>query len=215
MRRKHSRIPLKGEAIRAETVSEISAQVADLSMDGLGVKTSKRLMPGRPCMITIGANGSVMILRGTTVWERFAGWSVSPRRHRDPLYSAGIRLEEPRRDMVSRALGGESDRTRAVRVYAPDLKVLLSFTEALAVLNLSYGGLLAESWNPMEPGTESSTRIFLPDLPEPVKCLARVTSCEPVKTEAGRKYHIGFEFVDMDPAQTERLKSFIILRSSI
>jgi c-di-GMP-binding flagellar brake protein YcgR len=215
MRRKYRRIPLKGDEIRAETVTETSAQVADLSMGGLGVKAAKRLMPGRPCMITMGANGSLMILRGTTVWERFAGWSVTPRGHKDPLYSAGIRLEESRRDMMSQALGAECDRTRAVRVQAPDLKVLLSFTESLTVLNLSFGGLLAESWNPMEPGTESSTRIFLPDLPEPVKCLARVTSCEPVKSGAGKKYHIGFEFVDMDPAQTERLRTFVIIRSAI
>jgi|OpeIllAssembly_1097287.scaffolds.fasta_scaffold34902_4 hypothetical protein len=215
MRRKHKRIPLKGDTIRVETVTETPAEIADLGMDGIGIKTSKRLMPGSRCMVAIGSNGSLMIVRGISVWERFAGWSISPRGHVDPLFSAGIRLEESRWDIMTKACGGDCNKTRAVRVSARALTALLSFTESLTLLNLSYGGLLAESWNPMESGTECSARLFLPDRSEPVKCMAKVTSCKTVKHETEKKYHIGFEFLDLDREQTERIKTFIRIRSAI
>jgi len=215
MRRRYKRISLKGVHIRAETVEETTAQLADLSNEGIGVKSPRRLTPGCPCMISIGTNGSLMILRGTTVWERFAGWSMDPRGHAGPLFSAGIRLDEPRSDVMTKTCGCGADKTRALRVYAPDIKILLSFTESLTVLNISYGGLLAESWNPMEPRTEHDTRLFLPDRPEPLKCLVRAASCQSVKHEGERKYHIGFEFIDLNNEQTERIKSFIRVRSAI
>ncbi len=215
MRRKHRRIPLKKDAIRVETVTETRAEISDLGMDGIGLKTSKRLMPGSRCMVTIGSNGSLMIVRGISVWERFAGWSISPRGHVDPLFSSGILLEEPRGNIMKKACGADSGKTRAVRVSAPALTALLSFTESLTLLNLSYGGLLAESWNPIESGTECSARLFLPDRPEPLKCMAKVTSCKAVRHETEKKYHIGFEFLDMEHEQTERIKTFVRIRSAI
>jgi len=92
MRRKHKRVPIRKAEARAETVIEAQAQVSDLSMLGIGVKTPKRLKSGSTCLVSINSNDSLMILRGTAVWERFAGWSVKPGGQADPLFSAGIRL---------------------------------------------------------------------------------------------------------------------------
>jgi hypothetical protein len=156
-----------------------------------------------------------MVLKGKTVWERFSGWSMGPRGHADPLFSAGIHLDESRSDLMAKACDGDCDKGRTLRVQAPNMNILLSFAESLTILNISFGGLLAESWNPMEEGKESDTRIFLPDRPEPLKCLVRVTSCKTVKHEAEKKYHIGFEFIDLDTEQTERIKTFISIRSTI
>jgi hypothetical protein len=58
-------------------------------------------------------------------------------------------------------------------------------------------------------------RIFLPDNQEPIKCIAKGTSCRPVKSESEKKYHIGFEFTAMDDAQADRLKGFILMLSAI
>jgi hypothetical protein len=116
---------------------------------------------------------------------------------------------------MARACGGDCDKTRALRVQTPNMNILLSFAEALTVLNISFGGLLAESWNPMTEGTETDTRIFLPDRPDPLKCLVRVSSCTAFKHETEKKYHIGFEFVGLDAEQTERLRTFISIRSAI
>ncbi|NJD54863.1 MAG: PilZ domain-containing protein [Nitrospirae bacterium] len=215
MRRRYKRISMKGIHVRVETVSETKAELSDLSNEGIGLKSPMRLTPGCPCMVSIGTNGSLMILRGTTVWERFAGWSMGPRGQAGPLFSAGIRLDEPHNNIMSTACVAGNGRTRPVRIYAPDMKILLSFTESLTVLNISYGGLLAESWNPLEPGTENDTRLFLPDRPEPFKCLMRVTSCQSVKHDGDRKYHIGFEFVDLDREQAERIRAFIRVRSAV
>jgi len=93
--------------------------------------------------------------------------------------------------------------------------VLLSYAESLRVMTLGCGGLFAESLNPLEPGTERILRLFLPDSQEPIKCMARVTSCSAVKSESEKKYHIGFEFVAMDDAQADRLNGFILMLSAI
>ncbi len=215
MRRQHKRIPIRKRDVRLEAVAETTARVSDLSMDGVGISANRRLMPGTPCMLTIGANGSAVILRGTAVWERFSGWSLIRPGQADPLFAAGIRLAEPRKDIMSRACGADCSTTRALRVYSPDLTVLLSFTERLTVLNLSYGGLLAESWNPMDIGSEHATRLFLPDDSEPVRCMLRVTSCEALRQETDRKYHIGFEFTGLDHEQTERVKKFVLFLSAV
>lgn len=214
-RRQHKRIPLKGDKIRVEIMTETKAKVSDLSNLGIGVKAPKRLRPGSPCTVTIRRNGSLMILQGTALWERSAGWSVKQGGNVDAIFSAGIRFDEAPADLMARACGGECDSERAVRVRPSGLTVLLSYAESLNVIKLSYGGLLAESLNPMKYGDENSVRLFLPGSPEPIKCMGRVTSCEPVKHELEKKYYVGLEFVAMDDAQAEQLKAYILMRSAI
>jgi len=215
MRRRYKRVSIKKEEIRVETVIEAKAEVSDLSMLGIGVKTPKRLKSGSSCLVSIGSNGSLMILRGTAVWERFAGWSVKPGGQAEPLFSAGIRFDNSRQDLMKQICGEECDTARAARINTSGLTVLLSFAESLTVINLSYGGLLAESLNPMEPGNEHNVRLFLPASHEPIKCMAKIASCEAVKGKSEKTYHIGFEFVSMDYAQADRLKEFILMRSAI
>lgn len=214
-RRQYKRVPLRGDEIRVEIMNETSAQVTDLSKTGIGVKISMRLRPGSPCTITIGNNGSLMVLQGTSLWERFAGWSANLRRPVETLFFAGIRLDDERQDLMTLACGAECETSRTMRVKAPDLTASLSYLESLKAINLSYKGLLAESWNNMEPGSERIARIFLPDNPKPIKCMIRVTSCTPVKHDSERKYHLGFEFVTIDDSQAERLKAFILMLSAI
>jgi len=189
--------------------------VSDLSVLGIGVKTPKRLKSGSTCLVSIGSNGSLKILRGTAVWERFAGWSVKPGGQTDPLFSAGIRFDDPHQNLMEQIGGEVCNSARAARINTSGLTVLLSFAESLTVINLSYGGLLAEALNPMETGTECSMRIFLLSSDEPIRCMAKVASCESVKGKAERTYHIGFEFVSMDKAPAERLREFIRMRSAI
>jgi len=215
MRRKHKRIFFKRDEVRAETVTEVKAKVSNLSMLGMAVKSPKRLKAGSPCLISFGRNGKPAIFHGIAVWERFAGWSVNPLGFSNPLFSAGIKLGDQNLDFMKRAGAKGCDATREVRVTASDLTVLLSYPESLSVINLSLGGLLAESFNPMEPGSEHTARLYLPDSAEPVKCIGKITSCETVRVESEKRYHIGFEFIAMNESQTERLKTFIRMRSSL
>jgi len=215
MRRKHKRVPIRKAEARAETVIEAQAQVSDLSMLGIGVKTPKRLQSGSTCLVSINSNDSLMILRGTAVWERFAGWSVKPGGQADPLFSAGIRFDDPHQTLMEQVGGEVCNAARAARINTSGLTVLLSFAESLTIINLSYGGLLAESWNPMETGAECSIRIFLPSSHEPIRCVAKVASCDSVKGKSEKTYHIGFEFISMDEAPSERLREFIRMRSAI
>lgn len=215
MRRQYKRIPLRGDEIRVEMMTETSAQLTDLGKLGIGLKAPKRLRPGSPCTVTIGNGGSPVILEGTSVWERFAGWVANPRGQADAFFFAGIRFDDERHDLMTRVCGEDCDGERAVRMNASDMTVRLSYAEVLTVVTLSYGGLFAESLNPLEPGTERILRIFLPDNPEPIKCMARGTSCRPVKSESEKKYHIGLEFIAIDDAQAGRLKGFILMLSAI
>ena len=215
MRRQYKRIPLRGDEVRVEMMIETSAQLIDLGRHGIGLKAPKRLRPGSPCTVTVGNNGSPVTLNGTSVWERFAGWVANARGQADAFFFAGIRLDDERQDLLTRVCGDNFDDVRTVRMNASDTTVRLSYAEAFTVLTLSCGGLFAESLNPLETGTERILRIFLSDNQEPIKCIAKGTSCRPVKSESEKKYHIGFEFIAMDDAQAERLKGFILMLSGI
>ena len=211
MRRQDKRIPLRGDEIRVEMMTETTAQMTDLSSHGIRVKTSKRLRPGSPCTVTLGRNGSLLVLQGKSVWEKFAGWAATPGGKVDALFFSGIRLDDEHQDLMELACDGSN----AVRVKASDMTVRLSNTESLTVLNLSYGGVLTIALNPLEPGTERIIRLFLPDSSDPIKCMTRVTSCKPVRHESEKLYNIGFEFIAMDDAQAERLKIFTLMLSAI
>jgi Tfp pilus assembly protein PilZ len=215
MRRQYKRIPCKGDEIRVEVVTEIEAQVSDVSRQGIGVKAPKRITPGTPCTVTIGTDGSLVNLRGTSVWERFAGYSINPHGDFDSLFSAGIRLEEAPENLMTRICAGDLAGAEAVRVKPSNLNVVLIYTESLTVINLSYGGLLAESWNSWEYGADIIARLFLPDCPKPIKCLGRVTSCQPVNHGPEKKYHVGFELVSMDDEHARLLKAFVQMRSVV
>jgi hypothetical protein len=107
-------------------MTETSAQLTDLSKHGIGLKAPKRLRPGSPCMVTVGNNGSPVILSGTSVWERFAGWVANPRGQSDAFFFAGIRFDDERQDIMTRLcatnamLSGRS-RMRVSRDRAPDM----------------------------------------------------------------------------------------------
>lgn len=214
MRRQYKRIPVEGDEIRLEIMTEIRARVSDLGMLGMGVKLPKRLRPGSTCTVRIGSNGSFVFLQGTLVWEQFSGLEVNPHGEVDSLFSAGIRLIDAPGDFMKRAGGEDSGSLRAIRVKTSDLTVLLSYPESLTILTISYGGLLAESWNPMVLDTENIARLFMPDSTEPVKCVVRVTTCKPVKHGTEKKYHVGFQFVAMDDARAELIRAFVRKRSS-
>lgn len=215
MRRQYRRVSCRDDKIRVEIAKEIKARVSDLSRRGIGLKAPARVSPGTPCTVTIGSNGSLLMLQGTSLWERFAEWSVNPGGNVDALFSSGIRFEEAHEDLMTRFFSGGSDDAGAVRVKVSDLTVLLSYAESLKVINLCYGGVLAESWNPWEYGTESIVRLFLPDMIEPIKCVGRVASCRPVRHESERKYHVGFELAAMDEEHAGQFKSFVQMRSVI
>lgn len=215
MRRQYKRIPLRGDEIRVEMMTETSAQLTDLGRHGIGLKAPKRLRPGSPCTVTIGNNGSPLILNGTSVWERFAGWVANPRGQADAFFFAGIRFNDEHQDLMTRVCGDNCDDVRTIRMIVSDTTVLLSYAEAFTALTLSCGGLFAESLNPQEPGIERILRIFLSDNQVPINCIAKGTSCRPVKDDSEKKYHIGFEFLAMADVQAERLKGFILMRSAI
>ncbi|RPI37336.1 MAG: hypothetical protein EHM54_03415 [Nitrospiraceae bacterium] len=215
MRRQYRRVSCRDDEIRVEIANETKAQVSDLSRCGIGLKASKRVRPGTPCMVTIGSNGSLMSLQGTSLWERFAGWSINPVGNADAFFSAGIRFEEAREDLMTRFFSGGAEDAGAIRIKVSDLTVLLSYAESLKVINLCYGGVLAESWNPWEYGTESIVRLFLPGTLEPIKCVGRVASCRPVRHESERKYHVGFELAAMDEEHAGQFKAFVQMRSVI
>jgi len=206
---------LKGDEIRAEMMTEATAQVTDLSPFGMRVKTSKRLRPGSPCTVTLGKNGSVLVLQGKSVWEKFAGWAAKPGGQVDALFFSGIRLNDEHQDLMELAGYGACGSDKAVRVKASDMTAQLSNAESLTVLNLCYGGVLTEALNPLQPGNERIIRLFLPDDTDPIKCMTRVTSCKPVRRESEKLYHIGFEFLAMDDSQAERLKIFTLMLSAI
>ncbi len=74
--------------------------------------------------------------------------------------------------------------------------------------NVSAGGLLFFSEEPLPVGSYVELKLELPDTEEPVGCLAKVTRTEEVEPE--KKYNIAVQFLDITSADRARVNKFVL-----
>lgn len=86
------------------------------------------------------------------------------------------------------------------RGYKPE-----SFT---ATGNLSAGGLLFFSQEPLTAGSFVELKLELPDSHDPVMCLAKVVRVEEIEPE--KKYNIAVQYLDVTSADRARIDKFVV-----
>ncbi|MGE5280578.1 MAG: ATPase, T2SS/T4P/T4SS family [Deltaproteobacteria bacterium] len=77
-----------------------------------------------------------------------------------------------------------------------------------ATLNVSAGGLLFVSSEPVRVGTFLEMRLELPDSRDPVVCLARVVRTEEI--EPLKRYNIAAQYMDITSADRVRIDKFVL-----
>lgn len=213
-RRRFRRIPLRDGEAHLETVVETKADVLDLCSEGIGLRSMKRVHPGRPCTVVLGDNGTRLVIEGRSVWERYAGRDITSRGILMPFFSTGIRFDEAHDELLALTCSGNGC-GRSVRWSPESQTALLSYPELFTVRSISLGGMLTESWNPLKIDTELTGRLYLPGEPSPLEFLGKVIFTDPVMKSDGKVYLVGFEYISMQEQHAERLEAFIRIRSAL
>ncbi len=205
-----------------------SLRILDISIDGICLKTEKRLDIGGEYSLKMKGKGKTLTVKGTVAWALLSETSVDSYGNIIPVYKTGMKfvdvskerideivnfIEEHRRDVDKLIdLYGPSGRRLHVRISIKDPeKAVLNYKGSYKVKSLSLGGMLIESEHPLE--IESRFPMEVKTLTENsyIKLLGRVASCLLIRDNGIEHYDIGIEFIKMFQKDRQMLEELIYL----
>ena len=225
-RRRYKRYKVDVMEMSGKVVLAKSLKILDISIDGICLKTEKRLDVGGEYTLKMEGKGKVLTVKGTVAWALLSGNSVDSYGNIIPVYKAGMKfvdvskekmneivnfIEEHKRDIDKLVdLYSPSGRRLYVRISIEDPeKAVLNYQGSYKVKSISLGGMLIESEHPLE--IESKFPMEIKTLTENsyIKFLGRVASCLLIKNKDIEHYDIGIEFIEMSEEDREILVELI------
>jgi len=186
------------------------AEVLNLSLTGMAIRTSAHLGAGQRCDIRLNNGRRDVRLASTVVWSCLVGLRRNRPAETGPVYEVGLELD----DMLSHQAQQLLDLLRACSEVTPETRLSgrFEFSEDQAadlqtsspflVKTLSPNGLLVET----EAELDLSAEVAL-DLPvegNAVSARARVAYVEELPEHQGKR-RVGLEFVDMPDDDLDKL----------
>jgi len=225
-RRRYKRYKVDVMEMNGKVLLAKSLKILDISIDGICLKTEKRLDVGGEYTLKMEGKGKVLTVKGTVAWALLSGNSVDSYGNIIPVYKAGMKfvdvskekmneivnfIEEHKRDIDKLVdLYSPSGRRLYVRISIEDPeKAVLNYQGSYKVKSISLGGMLIESEHPLE--IESKFPMEIKTLTENsyIKFLGRVASCLLIKNKDIEHYDIGIEFIEMSEKDREILVELI------
>ena len=213
-RRRHERF--SADEVKGNFSYSVEANVLNLSLGGLAVRTYTQLNIGRRYRFRVGGGKDSVQLSGAVRWCRLAGTEKRSTGDIVPVYEAGISFDEVLSDKAEELLEFMErniilDLKRRIfgrfRVQVKDSVILESDSKYL-VKQLSTSGMMIEADVALKPETtldlemRLSRRKFI--TPARIVYLAEVK----LQDEA-LKYRMGVEFIGTAPEQAAKLEDFI------
>jgi c-di-GMP-binding flagellar brake protein YcgR len=191
-----------------------SLKIVDISIDGICLKTEKRLNIGGEYTLKMDGKKKTLVVKGTVAWALLSENSVDSYGNIIPVYKAGMKfvdvskekineivnfIEEYRRDIDKLInLYSLSGRRLYVRISIEDPeKAILNYQGSYKVKSLSLGGMLIESEHPLEIESRFPMKVKTLTENSYIKFLGRVASCLLIKDDGIEHYDIGIEFIEM------------------
>jgi hypothetical protein len=225
-RRRYKRYKVDVMEMSSKVVLAKSLKILDISIDGICLKTEKRLDVGAEYTLQIEGKGKVLTVKGTVAWALLSGSWVDSYGNVIPEYKSGMKfrdaskekineivtfIEEHKRDIDKLVdLYSPSGRRLYVRISIEDpKKAVLNYQVSYKVKSISLGGMLIESEHPLE--IESRFPMEIKTLSENsyIKFLGRIASCLLIKDKDIEFYDIGIEFIEMSERDREILVELI------
>ncbi len=208
-RRNHSRYVV--DELCGSMLSQ-DVTIVNISFDGIQVKTSKRLSPGREYRLKIRHKDTAIVIKAEIAWCTLSGSLKMEKGEQAPLYTAGMRfvekvdqkteilrrfIEESRQKKTDRRLSGA--RCKLADEHTAEIEV------EYKIKKVSKSGMLVETDEALDLESNLHTTLFLDGNPIEVRC--RVVNCNKnVETE---KMLIGLEFLELSEDCKENLYRFI------
>jgi hypothetical protein len=225
-RRRYKRYKVDVMEMRGKVVFAKSLKILDISIDGICLKTEKRLDVGGEYTLKIEGKGKPLTVKGTVAWALLSGSWVDSCGNIIPEYKAGMKFIDVSKEKVNEIVTfievHKRDIDKLVDLYSPSgrrlyvrisiedpEKAVLSYQVSYKVKSISLGGMLIESEHPLD--IESRFPMEIKSLTEngDIKFLGRVASCHLTKNKDIEFYDVGIEFIEMSEKDREILVELI------
>jgi hypothetical protein len=194
--------------VRGKVSFAARAEVINLSVGGIALRTDRRLEIGREHNLVIDGRGFHAELKAVPVWSKPTPAALDEEES-DPGYAVGLRFVEALAPETWGLAGifKEKRLSTRFRIKARDL-VLVDVDDPCEVKLISRSGMLIRAARPFE--VEGVYRIeIVPPKPPPIRLRGRIAS--QLESLQGHviTYDLGVEFLDMSEDCRERLDAFI------
>jgi c-di-GMP-binding flagellar brake protein YcgR len=213
--------------IHGRSVFAKAARILDMSVGGVMVNTDTKLNKGKKCILRVREEESVLDLESVVAWSSLYENPEVSGSDLVPPYNTGLRFTDVSSETTkkitrfienhARAIDRQEVQTRLsgfrmnvrVQIQAP-AKTMLIFHEGFRIKNLSLGGMLTESNDPLDVGETLLLKIFR-SRTNTINILGKVTSCIEIKENDSQYYDIGMAFIKMSGKDKELLRELMCL----
>jgi c-di-GMP-binding flagellar brake protein YcgR len=228
-RRRHRRVASPGLSGRLPTSCD--ARLCDVSLSGIGFESEGRLAPARTYRLRLStADGEVVDRQGRLVWSHLSATRRGPDGEVRPVYRAGLLFDDRSvsatselYDFIQRHSDAGNGAGRnpeplpaerfgvereATRYQIEKIEELVLETEyEFLVRTLSLSGMLIETELPLEKRAQLNLVLELPE--GELRGRVRVVSTERTIEEGRHRHAIAVEFLELSPADRERLERYL------
>lgn len=187
--------------------------IANISFDGIQVKTSKRLSPGRQYNLKVKHEDVSIMIKGEVAWSTLSGSLLMEDGQQAPVYTAGIKfkdnvdqknealrkfIENSRQTKKDRRLSGA--RCTLTGEHTAEIEV------EYKIKKVSKSGMQVETDEALDEESKVHTELKLGN--QTIQAQCRVVNCNKSEENAG-KVLIGLEFLELSIESKECLERFI------
>ncbi len=219
--RKHKRYRFRLTNIESKVNLVGKADIIDMSLGGVLLRTEGKLAIGRKCSILFGYRGTRYPVNGLVVRSEMRG--IEERSPKKPVgvYLVGIMFEEGSEATAKALLDSiEQSKKREVPATAnwrfrdvqfnlttPSEKVL-EFPAQFTIRDISRSGVIIQAEQQLSTDSMVLLELSL-DAAAPIRFMGRVVSCRPSREQGQEGYAIGVEFSDLTEKAEDVLRKFM------
>jgi hypothetical protein len=219
--RKHKRYRLRLIHIKSKVFLAGKADIVDMSLGGVLLRTEGKLAIGRECSILFAYRGMQYPVKGEVVRAEMSGLAERAGGEPIALYLVGIMFAEGSEGTVREFLDSieQSEKSQVpatanwrfrdvqFSLTTPSEKVL-EFPEQFLIRDISKRGVIIQTGQPMHEDGMVLLELSLDSAP-PAKFMGRVVSCRPSKDQGQEDYAVGVEFTELTDQAHDVLRKFM------
>lgn len=219
--RKHKRFKLRLINVESKVNVAGRADIVDMSLGGVLLRTEGKLAIGRECSILFGHRGTNYPVKGQVVRSELSGIDERSGNKSVARYLVGIMFKEGSAGTVREFLDS-IEQSKKVEVPAtanwrfrdvqfnlttPNEKVL-EFPVQFTIRDISKSGVIIQTDQPLKMDCVVLLELSL-DAAAPVRFMGKVVSCRASRDPGQEGYAVGVEFTDLTDKVLTVLRQFL------
>ncbi len=219
--RKHKRYKIRLINIESKVNLAGKADIVDMSLGGVLLRTEGKLAMGRECSIQFAYRGTQYAVKGLVVRSEMSGIDERAGGRSVARYLVGVKFKDGSESAVNQFLDSiEQSKKREVPATAnwrfrdvqfnlttPEEKVL-DFPAQFTIRDISKSGVIIQTEQPLKIDCMVLLELSL-DAAAPARFMGKVVTCRTAKDPGQEGYSVGVEFEDLTEEAHEVLRQFM------